>query len=177
MFSIRRLSLRLASGAAALALLSLSAEAGELKLKRVMLSSGGVGYFEYQADVDGWETLEIPVRLDQVDDVLKSAVVFDETGGSGTIELQGRDSLTEIFRTMPIGPEAFASPAALYAALQGEEVTVSEPVSATGIVCPLRVRMTATRVSLEARSTSKFSRSDSSSRRGWVAATAGSGES
>mgnify|MGYP000976012261 FL=1 len=132
MFSIRRLSLRLASGAAALALLSLSAEAGELKLKRVMLSSGGVGYFEYQADVDGWETLEIPVRLDQVDDVLKSAVVFDETGGSGTIELQGRDSLTEIFRTMPIGPEAFASPAALYAALQGEEVTVSEPVSATG---------------------------------------------
>ena len=132
MFSIRRLSLRLASGAAALALLSLSAEAGELKLKRVMLSSGGVGYFEYQADVDGWETLEIPVRLDQVDDVLKSAVVFDETGGSGTIELQGRDSLTEIFRTMPIGPEDFASPAALYAALQGEEVTVSEPVSATG---------------------------------------------
>ena len=65
MFSIRRLSLRLASGAAALALLSLSAEAGELKLKRVMLSSGGVGYFEYQAEVSGWETIEVPVRLDQ----------------------------------------------------------------------------------------------------------------
>lgn len=53
MFTIRRLSARLAGGAAALALLSLSAAAAELQLKRVMLSAGGVGYFEYQAEVDG----------------------------------------------------------------------------------------------------------------------------
>ena len=97
-----------------------------------MLSSGGVGYFEYQAEVSGWETIEVPVRLDQIDDVLKSAVIFDDEGGSGVIELAGRDSLAEIFRTMPIGPEAFASPSALYSALQGEEITVSEPVSARG---------------------------------------------
>lgn len=112
--------------------LAFNAMAAELALKRVMLSSGGVGYFEYQAEVEGWDTMEIPVRLDQVDDVLKSAVIFDEDGGSGVIELQGKDSLNEIFRTMPIGPEAFASPAALYAALQGEEVSVEEPVSTKG---------------------------------------------
>lgn len=131
---LRKLNLaaRLGAGVAAIALLGLSAEAAELQLKRVMLSAGGVGYFEYQAEVSGWETLNVPVRLDQVDDVLKSAVIFDDAGGSGTIELQGRDSLNEIFRTMPIGPEAFDSPAALYAALKGEEVSVSDPVSARG---------------------------------------------
>ncbi len=122
----------LAGGAAAIALLSLSAEAAELELKRVMLSAGGVGYFEYQAEVAGWETLNIPVRIDQVDDVLKSAVVFDDAGGSGTIELQGRDSLNEIFRTMPIGPDAFDTPAGLYEALKGEEVSVAEPIAARG---------------------------------------------
>ena len=132
---------RLIGGTAAIALLGLSAEAAELQLKRVMLSAGGVGYFEYQADVSGWETLEIPVRIDQVDDVLKSAVVFDDAGGSGTIELQGKDSLNEIFRTMPIGPESFNSPADLYAALKGEEISVSEPISARGkivslVACP-----------------------------------------
>ena len=68
---------RLAAGAASMALMVFSADAAELQLKRVMLSSGGVGYFEYQAEVEGWETIEVPVRLDQVDDVLKSAVVFD----------------------------------------------------------------------------------------------------
>jgi len=128
----KRFRLRLALGVAALTLTAMSAEAAELQLKRVMLSSGGVGYFEYQAEVSGWETIEVPVRLDQVDDVLKSAVIFDDEGGSGVIELAGRDSLAEIFRTMPVGPEAFASPAALYSALQGEEVTVSEPINARG---------------------------------------------
>ncbi len=59
-------------------------------------------------------------------------MVFDDAGGSGTIELQGKDSLNEIFRTMPIGPEAFDAPAGLYAALKGEEVSVSEPISARG---------------------------------------------
>ena len=127
----------LIGGTAAIALLGLSAEAAELQLRRVMLSAGGVGYFEYQADVTGWETLNIPVRIDQVDDVLKSAVIFDDAGGSGTIELQGKDSLNEIFRTMPIGPEAFNSPADLYAALKGEEISVSEPISARGKIVSL----------------------------------------
>ena len=129
---LRSLTSRLAAGVASLSLMVFSAEAAELQLKRVMLSSGGVGYFEYQAEVEGWETIEVPVRLDQVDDVLKSAVIFDDEGGSGVIELQGRDSLAEIFRTMPVGPDAFSSPANLYAALQGEEISVSEPVEATG---------------------------------------------
>lgn len=129
---LKHLGARLTAGAGLAALMVFSAQAAELQLKRVMLSSGGVGYFEYQAEVEGWETIEIPVRLDQVDDVLKSAVIFDDKGGSGVVELQGRDSLAEIFRTMPVGPDAFSSPAALYGALQGEEISVSEPVSAKG---------------------------------------------
>jgi hypothetical protein len=128
----RTFAVRLLAGAAAMALLSAGALAAELQLKRVMLSSGGVGYFEYQAEVEGWESMEIPVRMDQVDDVLKSAVVFDDAGGSGAIELQGRDSLAEIFRTMPIGPEAFNTPADLYTALKGEEISIAEPIAATG---------------------------------------------
>ena len=55
------------------------AAAAELTLKRVLLSTGGVGYFEHEAVVDGNATLELEVRLDQVDDVLKSIVVFDDT--------------------------------------------------------------------------------------------------
>ena len=56
---------------------ALPALADELKLKRVLLSSGGVGYYEYEAKVTGEATLSLDVPLDQVDDVLKSVVVFD----------------------------------------------------------------------------------------------------
>ena len=49
-------------------------EAADLALKRVVLSTGGVGYFEYEARVEGNATLALDVPLDQVDDVLKSLV-------------------------------------------------------------------------------------------------------
>ena len=76
-----------------LALLLLGAApafAADLALKRVMLSSAGVGYFEYEAEVDGPATLGLDVPLDQVDDVLISLVVFDSArrgrhgGAAGT---------------------------------------------------------------------------------------------
>jgi hypothetical protein len=50
-----------------------------------MLSSGGVGYFEYEATVDGNATLSLDVPLDQVDDILKSLVVYDDSGTAGEI--------------------------------------------------------------------------------------------
>ena len=49
------------------------ANAGDLSLQRIMLSSGGVGYFEYEAVVDGNTTLSLDVPLDQVDGLIGSA--------------------------------------------------------------------------------------------------------
>ena len=49
-----------------------TAEAAELVLKRAVLGTGGVGYFEYAAEVSGKETLTLRARLDQVDDILKT---------------------------------------------------------------------------------------------------------
>src|SRR4026208_539873 len=68
---------------ALVSLFALPALAQELALKRVMLSSGGLGYFEYEATVDGDATLRLTVSLEQVDDVLKSLVVYDRKGGGG----------------------------------------------------------------------------------------------
>jgi len=96
-----------------------------LTLRRVLLSTGGVGYFEFEAEIDGDAELSLDVRLDQVDDVLKSIVVFDDKGGVGGIELPGREPLEQVFRDLPFGPEALASPVALINALQGAEVSVS----------------------------------------------------
>ena len=102
-----------------------------LALKRVVLSTGGVGYFEYQAKVTGDATLFLEVRRDRVDDVLKSLVVYD-TGAVGPVTLPGREPLRERFSELPFGVEALDSPAALLAALRGAEVTVNGPHPLTG---------------------------------------------
>ncbi|MEI6560303.1 MAG: DUF4139 domain-containing protein [Rhodospirillaceae bacterium] len=115
--------------AAALALMLLAAPvlaAGpDLTLKRVLLSTGGVGYFEYEARVTGDAELTLPVRRDRVDDVMKSLVVYDDRGGIGTISLPGREPLRDLFRALPFGPEALDSPGALLTALRGAEVRIA----------------------------------------------------
>jgi hypothetical protein len=101
------------------------ANAGDLALERIMLSSGGVGYFEYQATVDGDATLSLDVPLDQVDDILKSLVVYDDHGTAGEITLPGREPLTQSFVDLPFDHAALASAPALLNALQGAEVRVT----------------------------------------------------
>ncbi|MCB9948169.1 MAG: hypothetical protein H6842_10115, partial [Rhodospirillaceae bacterium] len=99
-----------------------SALADDLELRRVMLSTGGVGYFEYEATVDGDADLNLSVRLDQVNDVLKSIVVYDDQGGIGEISLPGLEPLSDVFRELPFDQSALASPVALLNALRGAEV-------------------------------------------------------
>ncbi|MEE9301940.1 MAG: DUF4139 domain-containing protein, partial [Alphaproteobacteria bacterium] len=119
---------RKALGAIAVLLLALIWLAGEpaagapLALKRVMLSSGGVGYFEYEAEVEGDEELSLGIPLDQVDDVLKSIVIHDDLGGIGNVRLPSREPLAQIFRDFPFDPDALESPPDLLNALQGAEV-------------------------------------------------------
>jgi hypothetical protein len=96
-----------------------------LKLKRVMLSAGGVGYFEYEARVAGAADLTLEVRRDRIDDLLKSIVVYDDQGGIGSISLPGREPLQDAFRELPFGPEALESPVALLNAVRGAEVRLA----------------------------------------------------
>src|SRR5690348_14617402 len=97
---------------------------GELALKRVMLSTGGVAYLEFEAEVSGNAELTLDVPLDQVDDVLKSIVVYDSKGDVGNASLAGRNPLSQTFNDLPFGEAALTSPAALLNALQGAEIEV-----------------------------------------------------
>jgi hypothetical protein len=110
----------------------LPADAADLSLKRVMLSSGGVGYFEYEAIVDGDTTLTLDVALDQVDDVLKSLVVYDETGTAGEITLPGRNPLAQSFADLPFDRSALNSATDLLNALQGAEIRIAGAKPLTG---------------------------------------------
>ncbi len=108
------------------------AEAADLALKRVMLSSAGVGYFEYETEADGPVTLGLDVPLDQVDDVLTSLVVFDSIGAVGTVELLGRDNTRANFGNVPFGPETLRSTVDYLNSLQGVEIAVQGPRPMTG---------------------------------------------
>ncbi len=96
-------------------------------LKRVLLSTGGVGYFEFEAKVSGNDELSLPVRVDQIDDILKSLVVFDSKGGVGTVSLPSRLSEAELFRDLPFDAGALTSMGDLMARLVGAEIPATGP--------------------------------------------------
>ena len=116
---------RLAFIGALVAVPGLVAAQNSLALKRVTLSSGGVGYFEYETTASGTTDVSLPVRLDQVDDLLKSLVIRDSKGIAATLWLAGREPLSQIFRNLPIDQGALTSPAQLLNALKGSEVKIS----------------------------------------------------
>ena len=126
-----RLRALLLAGAALLPMAG-HAWAGELELVRVMLSTGGVGYVEYAAEVDGAASLGLDVPLDQVSDVLKSLVVFDATGGVGGLSLPGKDDARGAFGDVPLAPEALASPLDYLNGLRGVAVEVRGPSPMSG---------------------------------------------
>ena len=128
-------ALRRAAIAAVLAaapVVAAKADSDGLELKRVVLSTGGVAYMEYEAHVDGDASLAFDVALDQVDDVLKSFIVLDDEGGVGTVTLPGRQPLDEIFRDLPFDVSALSSTVSLLRALGGTEVAVEGDTDITG---------------------------------------------
>lgn len=120
----------------------LAAEAQDLALKRVLLSSGGLGYFEYEANVEGDATLKLTVALGQVDDVLKSLVVYDDKGGVGGLSLPGREPLAQTFKDLPFDQDALRSPAALLATLKGAEIFVGGRRALSGRVVSVQEETT-----------------------------------
>ena len=108
--------------------------AAEFPLKRVVLSTSGLAQFTHSGNVTAGAVVELPVRIDQVDDVLKSLTVFDSAGAIGAVSLPGKTPLVEIFRDLPFSQQALESQSALLNALVGAEVEIEGNVNAAGRV-------------------------------------------
>ncbi|MFA5490678.1 MAG: DUF4139 domain-containing protein [Candidimonas sp.] len=103
---------------------ALASQEGD-RITAFTLSSGGLAQIERQVPVRDQPMVQLPVPLDQVDDVLKSLVVRDPAGHVTSIVLDGEAPVREAFARLPFGPDALASPANLAAALPGMRVRAS----------------------------------------------------
>lgn len=96
----------------------------DVPVDRVILSTSGLANFELRAHVTGNAKLRFPVRLEQVDDILKSLVVFDKNGKLGGVTLPGKQPLAQAFKDLPFTQDQLDSPMMLLNAYQGAVVTL-----------------------------------------------------
>ncbi|MVW72199.1 DUF4139 domain-containing protein [Bordetella sp. 15P40C-2] len=94
-------------------------------IKEVRLSSGGLAEVLRAAVVnqDGVVRLEVP--LEQVDDILKTLVLNNDSAVIADLSLVGPQPLSETFKGLPVTAESLASVPALLNAIQGAMVTVT----------------------------------------------------
>jgi hypothetical protein len=109
-------------------------QAAEFPLKRVVLSTSGLAQFTHAGEAEAGSVIELPVRLGQVDDILKSLTIFDAAGSVGAVSLPGKTPLAELFRDLPFDQAALESQPTLLSALAGAEVEIEGTVSASGRV-------------------------------------------
>jgi hypothetical protein len=112
---------------------SAASYAEDMPVNSVILSTSGLANFEHRAHVEGNAKLEFPVRFEQVDDILKSLIVFDKRGRIGGVTLPGKQPLAQVFKDLPFTQEQLNNPMTLLNAYQGAQVSLTGPsLKATG---------------------------------------------
>jgi len=113
----------------------------DLPIKRVVLFSSGVGYFEHQGKVKGDATVELRFPVEQVNDLLKSMVVEDQDGGRVTsVGYGAREPVTRTLRTFSIDLTKNLTLADLLKQVRGETLMVEAPQPITGKIVSLERR-------------------------------------
>lgn len=99
-----------------------AAAATELPVVSVTLSNAGLAQIERRGTVAADAPVVLRAPTADIDDLLKSLVVFDPVGTVEGVRLPARDTAAEAFRGLPLRPEDFASRVALLRALRGQQV-------------------------------------------------------
>jgi hypothetical protein len=116
-------------------------EAQPLPLKRVVLFSSSVGFFEHEGSVKDNKQIEFVFKTEDINDLLKSLVVQDRDGGLvSAVNYGSPDPLTRTLRTFTIDLTNSPTLAEIFQQLRGQEVKLETPAAVTGIVVGVEVR-------------------------------------
>lgn len=119
---MKSLKLAVALSGALLSSSALASDNGEIT--SITMSSGGLAEIVRKATISEDGIIKMEVPIEQVDDVLKSVVVFDGKGAVEGMSLPGPSPLSETFKKLPFTVDDLQSPAMLLSKLQGTEVKI-----------------------------------------------------
>ncbi|MHC4548590.1 MAG: hypothetical protein ACYTEZ_07415 [Planctomycetota bacterium] len=110
-------------------------EAADLPLRRVVLFTSGVGYFQRDGQVTDDARLELRFDAAEINDLLKSLVLRDLDGGQiSRVTYASRDPVTRTLKSFAVDLTTRPSLGQILDQVRGEEVEVVAPIAVKGIV-------------------------------------------
>jgi len=118
-----------------------NASDAKLPVKRVVLFSSGVGYFEHQGQVEGEATIDLKFKVDDINDLLKSMVLTDLGGGQiSTVTYGSRDPITRTLQTFAIDLTNNPTLGQLLSQIRGERIEIDAPTKVQGTIVGVETR-------------------------------------
>jgi len=112
-----------------------------LPLRRIVLFTSGVGYFQRGGEVTGDARLELRFDAKDVNDLLKSLVLRDLDGGQvASVTYASRDPVTRTLKSFAIDLADRPTLAQILDQVRGEGVEVVAPVPVQGIIVGIERR-------------------------------------
>jgi hypothetical protein len=98
----------------------------DIPVRKVILFSSGVGYFEHMGSITGHSSTELRFKTTQINDILKSLVLQDLDGGKvGTVVYPSQDPLAKTLRSFQVDLSDNPSLAELLTQIRGSQVKVT----------------------------------------------------
>ncbi len=115
----------------------------KVPLKRVVLFSSGVGYFEHDGSVTDNAKVDLKFKVKDINDLLKSMVVQDFDGGQvSTVGYGSNDALDKRLSSFAINLNNNPNLAQLLGQIRGEEVQTDAPNKIVGKIVSIETRKT-----------------------------------
>ncbi|HTN77882.1 MAG TPA: hypothetical protein VL096_21640 [Pirellulaceae bacterium] len=116
-------------------------KATDLPVKRVVMFSSGVAFFEHSGDVEGDAKVDLKFNVDDVNDLLKSMVLQDHGGGRvSTVSYGSKDPITRTLRTFTIDLTQNPTLADLLSQIRGEKIEIDAPEKISGTILGVEKR-------------------------------------
>lgn len=115
-------------------------QAADIPVKRIVMFSSGVAFYERNGEVQGDATIDLKFNTRDINDLLKSMVLQDEGGGRvSTVSYGSKDPVTRALRTFSIDLTTNPTLADLLAQVRGEKIEIDSP-ALTGTIVGLEKR-------------------------------------
>jgi hypothetical protein len=121
--------------------LGANSEGAKLPLKRVVLFSSGVGFFEHSGQLTGDAKVELKFKPTEINDLLKSMVVRDLGGGQvSTVTYGSKDPITKTLKSFSIDLTSEPTLGQLLQQVRGERVILDAPNEISGVILGVEAR-------------------------------------
>jgi len=105
-----------------------------LPLKRVVMFSSGVAFYERRGQVEGDGEIRLQFRTENINDLLKSMVLEDAGGRIAAVSYGSKDPITRTLRTFAVDLTSNPTLADLLAQLRGHKVSLDAPNKIEGTI-------------------------------------------